>query len=154
MLRKAGEDDIAQMIALAQMKRAEYESFAPTFWRQAQDAAEKQTPFFYAQLSRENTFCLVYERSGKIDGFIIATVVAAPPVYDPGSPVCMIDDFVVESPDLWTTVGRELLQEARRLTQAHGAKLAVVVCGHLDESKRAMLTSAGLYVASEWYVSP
>ena len=154
MLRRADGDDVPQMIALAQMKRAEYESFAPNFWRQAQDAAEKQTSFFHAQLSREDTLCLVYEHAGKIDGFIIATIVAAPPVYDPGSPVCMIDDFVVESPELWTTVGRELHQEARRFTQAQGAKLAVVVCGHLDGSKRKMLTSLGLYVASEWYVSP
>ncbi len=154
MLRKAREADVPQMIALAAMKRTEYESFAPTFWHQAKDAAEKQTAFFCDLLHRENTLCLVSEHEEQINGFIIAAIVAAPPVYDPGSLVCIVDDFVMASPVLWTTVGKDLLQEARRTAESQGAKLAVVVCGHRDEPKREMLQSAGLSIASEWYVSP
>lgn len=153
MVRIASEDDVARLIALAEAKRAQYEAYAPTFWRPAPDAAEKQTVYFRTLLNRANTLCLVHEESGAIDGFLIAAVVPAPLVYDPGSLVCMVDDFAVASPERWETVGRELLREARRSTEALGAKLAVVVCGHRDEAKHALLRSEGLFIASEWYVS-
>ena len=109
---------------------------------------------FDEQLDRENTIALVSEElEGTLNGFMIASIVTAPPVYDPGSLVCMVDDFTVASADLWPTVGKELLDEVRRLANARGAKLFVVVCGHLDEPKRAMLIECGHTIASEWYVS-
>ena len=154
MIREASTDDVPRMIALSERARLVYEQYAPTFWRGAKDAAEKQAAFFHAQLLREDTLCLVSEHEGQIEGFVIAGVVTAPPVYDPGSPVCMIDDFVVASPDQWATIGRSLLEEARNRAQARGANLSVVVCGHLDEPKREMLRSAGFSIASEWYVNP
>ena len=154
MIRPASEDDIPQMTALAEMKRSEYEQYAPTFWRTANDAAQKQAPYFRVQLSQEDTICLVAEHEGDVTGFIIAKVVTAPPVYDPGSLVCTIDDFVVASPDQWAFTGTDLLQEVRHRALSRGASLAVVVCGHLDEPKREMLRAADFYIASEWYVSP
>ena len=154
MIRNAVLMDISQMAALSEKKRVEYEAYAPTFWRKASDSAERQTPYLAAQLAIENAICLVSEINGAIDGFIIAHVNEAPPVYDPGSLVCVIDDFVVARPDLWNTLGRELLHEARRLARMRGAELAVVVCGQMDAPKREMLQAAGLYVASEWWVNP
>jgi GNAT superfamily N-acetyltransferase len=153
MIREASVEDIPQMIALAEMKRSEYEQYAPTFWRNAKDAVQKQAPFFRAQLSQEDTICLVAEHEGDVTGFIIAKVVPAPPVYDPGSLVCMIDDFVVASPNQWGHTGKDLLEEVRHRAKSRGASLTVVVCGHLDEAKREMLRAADLYIASEWYVS-
>ena len=96
----------------------------------------------------------MYEQAKDIQGFLIASVVNAPPVYAPGGPVCMIDDFAVNPRSEWQTIGAALLAEAQTRSQARGAVLSVVVCGHLDEPKRAMLHGLGFAVASEWYVSP
>jgi GNAT superfamily N-acetyltransferase len=154
MIRIAIHTDISQMAALSEKKRMEYEAYAPMFWRRAADSMEKQKPYFAAQLAGENAICCVSEVNGEIDGFIIAQVGEAPPVYDPGGLVCVVDDFVVAEPALWNTVGRDLLDEARRMARLRGAELAVVVCGQMDVPKREMLQAAGLYVASEWWVNP
>ena len=154
MIRTAFVEDIPQMTLLAEKKRSEYEQYEPNFWRAAKDAAQKQAPYFRDQLGEEDTICLVAEYEGQVTGFVIAKMVTAPPVYDPGSLVCMIDDFVVVAPDRWACAGKGLLQEVRRRAQSLGASLSVVVCGHLDEAKREMLRAAGFTIASEWYVSP
>src|ERR1700722_11989234 len=93
MIRQAVADDVPQMVALSAAKRIEYQAYAPTFWRMAEDASEKHAPFLASQISEESAICLVNEFGGKITGFIIAKITAAPPVYDPGSLVCIIDDF-------------------------------------------------------------
>jgi GNAT superfamily N-acetyltransferase len=49
----------------------------------------------------------------------------------------------------WEDVGRALLREALRIAKERGAAQAVVVCGHLDEPKRAFLRSEDLNIASE-----
>src|SRR5437879_75669 len=95
MIREATEADIPQMLVLAETKRKQYEEYSPVFWRRASDAAEKQDPYFRAQLGSENSLCLVSEDAGQFTGFVIASIVSAPPVYDPGGPVCMVDDFAV-----------------------------------------------------------
>jgi hypothetical protein len=43
-------------------------------------------------------------------GFLIATLIPAPPVYDPGGRTCLIDDFVVIPAANWLTTGVELLR--------------------------------------------
>jgi len=83
---------------------------------------------------------------------VIATVVEAPPVYDPGGLTCLVDDFVVADPREWETIGATLLSEANRQARERGAVQAVIVCGHQDQPKRAMLAAGGFSVASEWYV--
>jgi GNAT superfamily N-acetyltransferase len=87
-----------------------------------------------------------------IDGFVIAFLHDVPPVYDPGGRTCTIDDFTVASPHLWPSVGRDLLLAAADAIRELGAAQIVVVCGHHDEPKRAMLEAAGWPVASEWRV--
>ena len=154
MIRTVIKPDISQLVTLSEMKRLEYQTYAPTFWRNAADASSKQSPFFLSLLDHPGTICLAYERDKAIQGFIIASIVSAPPVYNPGTLVCSIDDFVVASNSLWDTVGRDLLRSAKATAKEHGAMLSVVVCGHLDQPKRAMLQSEGMYIASEWYVSP
>jgi GNAT superfamily N-acetyltransferase len=154
MIRSAETRDIPGMIELAARKREEYEKFAPTFWRRAEDGEERQIDFFEAQLERPNTICLVDEQGGTLGGFLIAGITEAPPVYSPGSRVCMIDDFAVAEPSQWPTVGKSLLNEVQRLASERQANLTVVICGNRDEPKRQFLSSEGMYIASEWYVKP
>ena len=142
------------MVELSDSKRTEYSRYSPIFWRKAKGASEKQLPFFQAQLGRDQNIVLVAEMADRVEGFIIAGIVGAPPVYDPGGKVCMVDDFTVSSPELWGTLGRALLTDASTEAKARGAVLSVVVCGHLDKAKRLMLQENGSTIASEWFVEP
>ncbi len=141
------------MVALSEQKRSEYATYQPLFWRKAENSAAVQTPYFHHLLTQENVLTLVALEDAAVVGFVIASIVPAPPVYDPGGLTCMIDDFCVAHPDLWQTVGRDLIQSVTKEAAAHGAVQAVVVCGHLDEPKRALLRNVGMRIASEWYVA-
>lgn len=142
--------DVPRMIALAAEKRAEYEQYQPVFWRRVADAAEKQAPYFAELLRSPQHIVLVHDVQGQIDGFVIAAIVAAPPVYDPGGLMCVLDDFTVAEPGQWPTLGRALLDEVIRRVKERDVVQIVVVCGQRDAAKRSMLEDAGLPVASEW----
>jgi GNAT superfamily N-acetyltransferase len=140
------------MVDLSEQKRREYQAYQPRFWRKAADSREKQLPFFERLIENDRVIALVHELSGSIDGFVIASLMDAPPVYDPGGMTCLIDDFVVAAAGNWTTVGEALLAAANQEAKARGAVQTVVVCGHRDGPKRAMLAEGGFSIASEWYV--
>jgi ribosomal protein S18 acetylase RimI-like enzyme len=151
-IRQAQPDDVPALVALSEERRRRYEQFQPLFWRKAEDSAERHAPFLEQLLRDEQTIALVAERDGAVEGFVIATLVPAPPVYAPGGPTCSIDDYWVAGGVDWDVIGEQLLDEATRRAQERGAVQAVVVCGYLDQPKRAMLVGAGYVVASEWYV--
>lgn len=142
------------IVALIDAKRAQYAGYQPVFHKAAAGAAAMQRPFLAGLIANPDFSCLTAEDGEKVVGFLQGRAVKAPPVYDPGGLVLMVDDFVVADPTLWPTVGRALLDEARRVGAARGAVLVNVVCGPLDAPKRAMLAAAGLSVASEWHVGP
>jgi hypothetical protein len=98
-VRPAEVADAQQMAELSARKREEYERYSPIFWRQATDASQKQRTFFEHQLSEKKWLVFVSERDGVLSGFVTGALVTAPPVYDPGGPVCMVDDFVVRDAD-------------------------------------------------------
>ena len=151
-IRPATEMDVPRIIALLQQRRETYQHYAPIFWRIAEGAAEKQEPFIRRLVGDADVLTIVHEGQGRIDGVLIATVITAPPVYDPGGKVCMIDDYVVESPELWREIGTRLLEHCCDWARAQGCVLQVIVCGQKDIPKAAMLKGMGAEVASEWYV--
>jgi hypothetical protein len=153
-IRPATVADIDRIVNLADHKRQQYATYAPTFWRNAAASKEKQAPFLRDQIARPNVIALVDQIDDHIVGFVIGAIVDAPPVYDPGTKVCTIDDFVTEHSGEWESVRRALLKSIRAEAVKRGAGLTVVICGHLDEDKRAMLRAEGFGIASEWYVSP
>jgi GNAT superfamily N-acetyltransferase len=150
-IRKATAVDVPAILDLAEAKREEYQRYQPTFWRKAGDSREKHGPYLASLVESDRVIALVHERDGGVEGFVFASLVAAPPVYDPGGSVCLIDDFATKSSDDWPTVGKSLLAAAVKEAKARGAVLAVVVAGHLDEPKRATLASEGYTIASEWH---
>ena len=152
-IRAATPADVPAMVALSDAKRTEYATYSPVFWRKAKDGAEAQARFFTdRQLPNEKIITLVAERDGAIEGFIMATVQEAPPVYDPGGPVCTIDDFTVATRDLWATTGLALLEAATAQARERGAVLMITISGHLDMRKRAMLLEHGATIAAETFV--
>ena len=152
IIRSAEIADAAHMVELSEQKRAEYERHKPNFWRKANDSAQKQLPYFEQQIGSEHVIALIHELNGVIDGFVIAMLISAPAVYDPGGLSCFIDDFVVKDPNLWQSVGAALLNDVDCEAKRRGAVQSMVVCGHHDTAKQLMLASTGSTIASEWWV--
>jgi hypothetical protein len=151
-LRPADAEDLDRLVELAAHRRAMYERFQPQFWRPAVDARTLQRGYFAALLTDLDVLVMVGGRRRFIDGFLIARLVPPPPVYDPGGLTCLIDDFIVGKPGQWDDLGELLLESARDWGSLRGAVQVVVVTAHLDGPKRAALRSAGLSIASEWWV--
>ena len=129
VLTEANLDDVAEIAALAAVRREAYEAAQPQFWRRASDAVEKHMPWLRAQVEDPDVVALVVRSAGSLDGFVFASVVGAPPVYDPGGPTGVVDDFAVAAPSLWPTAGRDLLDEVKKRLVARGVAQVVVVCG-------------------------
>ncbi len=152
-IRNAQVADVPRMVELSEQKRTDYEKHQPMFWRKARGSESAQKPYFEHLLTLDDTIPLVYEQDGTIRGFVIARLLSAPPVYDPGGLTCDIDDFVVDHPSEWNSVGRALLDRAIVEARARNAAQIVVVTGGHDVHKREMLAAMGLSLASEWWVS-
>ena len=154
VIQPASSDDLDPILALAAERRREYELFQPVFWRPAPDAAKRQRAYFLKLLLDPEVITLVAISDETLTGFVIGHLVPAPPVYAPGGPTCTVDDFAVDHPELWATVGVDLVHAVENEARQRGASQLVVVCGHLDEAKRAALDSCRLAIASEWWVAP
>ncbi len=152
IIRPATSADVSSMIALSDQKRSSYEQAQPQFWRRAEKANEEQAKWFEWLLSKNIHIFLVAEMNHQIVGFIMGELKSAPEVYDPRGLTLMIDDFCVESPELWSTAGGQLLCELQHQAKKRGAVQTLVVCGHHDEPKRQFLKREGLMLTSEWYV--
>lgn len=152
-IRPATAEDVAAIAAMASKRREQYAAYQPVFWRIAANAEELHRPYLAKLVAEPKVITLVSEESGTMTGFVIAMIVGAPGVYDPGGHTCQIDDFVVE-PGRWDSTGRKLLAAATAEAAERGAVQAVVVTAHLDEPKREALRASGLSIASEWWVTP
>ena len=151
-IRAATAGDVPALVDLSERKREQYARFQPLFWRKAADSRERHSTYLAGLLTRGQHLALVSEAAGALDGFLIAELRPAPPVYDPGGLTCLVDDFVVADEARWDDVGSALLRRAGEEARRRGAVQLVVVCAHLDGPKRAMLASAGFSVASGWHV--
>ena len=70
------------MVGLAEQKRQQYKTRAPTFYRPAPNASEIHRPWIAKLVADEDVATLVHDNGqGGIDAFIIANLVPAPPVY-------------------------------------------------------------------------
>lgn len=162
LVRPATAADLPALLDLADLRRRQYSAYQPTFWRPAPDAAERQRPYFARLIDDAGAVVLVHQPAGhesagdgsaeEVDGFVIGRVVDPPPVYAPGGPALLVDDFVVAIPQLWPTVGRALIEEASRRGRALGTVQMVIVVGQADAPKRELLMALAFSPASEWWV--
>jgi hypothetical protein len=153
-IRLAEDSDLNEILDLANLKRLEYETYQPVFWRVAPDAIAQQRDYVASHIANDEVVTLVATLESRLVGFVIGRLVSAPPVYNPGGLTCSIDDFVVNRNELWETVGVDLLDAVRKVAVSKGAVQVVVVCGHHDEWKKKMLEKSSLTIASEWWVTP
>jgi len=146
-------DDVEQVEAIAENRRQRYATFQPQFRRVAPGAVEKHAAFLRVLALDDSVVSLVSTHHATVTGYVIGRLVPPPPVYDPGGPSGYIDDFALADGADWEVLGVALLREVTKLLAAMGAAQAVVVCGAHDTQKKRALESAGLGVASEWYVA-
>lgn len=151
-IRIAELSDIPAMVSLSAEKRGNYEQAQPLFWKGAKNADALQKEWFSTLLNKDEYILLVAEEANNITGFIIGQIIQAPDVYDPGGLTLMIDDFCVNSPDLWITTGKELLESVEITSRQKGATQIVAVCGHHDKAKKKFFNTYHFSIASEWYV--
>lgn len=153
-IRNATTEDVARIAELSRTKRAEYEKYSPIFWKTADSLDEARAEYLRTLVENDDAITLVSEDKGMVNGFLIGSLVDAPAVYDPGGKVCLIDDYVVDGPSLWSSVGLSLLEGCRAIAKVKGCVLQVIVCGQKDRAKSHMLKEANAEVASELYVRP
>ncbi|HZF96193.1 MAG TPA: hypothetical protein VEZ20_15125 [Allosphingosinicella sp.] len=152
LIRPARIDDVRAMTTLIEQRREQYERVQPVFWKRAARSAST-TRWFYTSLLilARHKLVLVADRDGGLLGFLIARRVRTPPVYSPGGPTAIVDDFCVKHPEDWMAVGGALLAEARALGRKAGWSQIVVVCGAEDEPKAAFLRATDLAVVTNWW---
>lgn len=151
-IREGRLSDVEEMVRLSEAFRESLAAYSPTFWRKAEDSFERQAAFFRALIPLEDTFVLVAEDKSEMVGFIIGRLQEAPPVYAPGGPVCLIDDFCVASDAEWSTVGSPLLAEVEQWARRQGAVLSVVICPERGDAKRGFLAEERFEPTSGWHV--
>ena len=151
-IRPATPADLPRMLQLSAVKREQYEMYQPVFHRRAPEATAAHEPYLRGLIERDDVVSLVATKVGVVVGFGTAEIHIAPHVYDPGGPAAMVDDFIVATPRMWSTVGLQLLDALTAELRNRGVVVIIAVCGRRDEPKRRMLRRAGLAIASEWYV--
>ena len=154
VIDEAQGSDLADIAALAQARRLAYQAVQPQFWQVADDAVARHTAYLAALIDDPDVVTLVARSGRHVQGFAVASLAAAPPVYRPGGPTAFVDDFAVAEEHLWQTAGRALLHAVRERMAQRGAAQIVVVCGHHDQAKMSALLASGLRCATEWLVAP
>ncbi len=125
---------------LMQRRREVYAAYSPVFWRPAKDAVAPHARFLQRQLARDDVTGL---RTGH--GFVIGEL---------RRQEGFIDDFAVDDGRRWAGHGHDLLLAGWERMRAGGASSLRVVSARLDLPKNALLESAGLGPAEQWWVKP
>lgn len=134
--------DVPRVLELGEQKRRQYATYSPVFWRVSPLPRETFALFMQGQVGDAQNVALAHEQAGRVDGFVLTNGRGT------------IDDFAVSAPELWPTLGADLLLAAGAAAQGRGIKSLLVVCGHGDKPERAMLAAKGLALATDWYVKP
>ena len=150
-IRQAIWADIPKMVAMLDRHRANLEQWDGRFWKRAVNASRWSKLNFRILLLRRRGWMLVADSTGTLEGFVVALPRRVPPVYAPGSKAALIDDFCVTRPELYPTVGAELLGALRERLRLQGFDLLVVVTACADEHKVGLLRSVGLAPTSQWW---
>lgn len=138
-VRPMTQDDAPWAASLMELRRDEYQRYAPVFWRPTAGIAPFHAEFLAAQIADPTVVAL---RTST--GFAVAT---------PGESHFYVDDFALENGD-WDRTGAELLRGTWEAASHLGADYLRVVTAQRDTPKVALLTTHGLHVATQWWVRP
>ena len=141
-IRPLSATDVPRLLELGEEKRRQYEAYSPVFWRMSPLPRETFGPYLQSQIENPDVVALGHEQDGELDGFVLANAKG------------YIDDFMVTTPELWPTVGADLLQAAGAAACSKGVSSLLVVCAAGDRPLRTMLAAQGLTLETDWYVRP
>ena len=141
-IRRITSGDVPRLLELGEQKRRQYAAYSPVFWRMSALPRETFGPYLQAQVGNPHVVALAYEVDGTVDGFVLVNAQG------------YIDDFMVAVPELWPTVGADLLLEAGVAAHNQNISSLLVLCGQGDWPMRAMLAAQGLTHTMDWYIRP
>jgi len=150
-IRPAIKTDLPAMVALIETYRRRLQTWRPVFWKKAGGSAELSMLWFGHLMNQGNVLTLISEQDGKANGFLIASLIDAPPVYDIPGKACMIDDYAVETDALWASVGRDLLSEAKAWARQKDAAQVIVVSPTDHTDKNGFMENEGLAETTKWW---
>ena len=148
--RAATAADVEACVGIIQGYRQRLAAFEPRFWKPAANAAAMSTAWF-GHLFATAPVAIVAEEKDAVNGFLIATDIAAPPIFDIPGKTALIDDFMIADRARWHDVGAALLDDARRKLATDGYAQIIVVNAAKDVDKTAFLEKADLSIASQWW---
>ncbi len=138
MVRQMRDDDFDWAASLMERRRQEYVEYSPVFWRPAKGVASAHADHLRVAAARPGAVAVRTDR-----GFALSA---------PSGGRCFVDDLAVETPDLWSTDGRELVCSIWRAARSEEQRTVRVVTARRDEPKRQLLSDLGLVVAARWWV--
>ena len=136
LIRAATAGDVARFLEIGEIKRHQYATFSPVFWRVAPAPRETFAPYVTMQIEKAENIAVVAERKGTVIGYCLLQ-----PAREAGE--AYVDDYTVEIADDWERVGTALLSHAASLARERGIETATIVTGWADERKRAAVASLG-----------
>ena len=152
-VRSATDEDVAACVSLIEARRLKYAGFEPRFWKKAANSAEMSARWFAHLFKQSDVVALVAVQSGLVVGFIIGTNFPPPPVVELDGKNAVIDDFAVQSDELWPDVGQALLIACKERLKTLGYVQVVVVGADKDAAKMSLLRSQDLSLASTWWTA-
>lgn len=146
-LREAVAADVPRILEIGEVKREQYETFSPIFWKKAPTPRQEFAPYVTGQVESERNIALVAEQGGIMSGYLIAQCGNLAEGY--------VDDYAVADPAVdWPNTGTALMAEAGRRAAERGVASIVIVSGHADTPKRAALESLGFTLTKNWLALP
>lgn len=152
--RPATLGDIGGMVALIEARRERLARYQPVMWARAPHAADASSGWYTILLSQPDTIAMVAHDEAGLAGMAIALLQSPPPVYQPGGPVCFLDDFASVEGPRGDRAALVLLDAITAEGRRRGAALMIAVAAAADETLAGLLRLRGLAPASQWWAKP
>lgn len=149
-VRDCVPEDLPFVVDILEKKRALLATYEPRLWKQAPTSREMTGPYFASLIESSRHVFLIAEHADEIVGFILASPMPVPPVYDAG-PTAVIDDFDVSDPSNWNEVGGALVAEVRRRLKERGVVQFIFISARCDTTKMNFLKAQGLSEHASWF---
>jgi hypothetical protein len=123
--------DLAWVVELASARRAVIESFAPRFWKAAEDSDRTHAAFLGSLIAEPDVLSIRTEH-----GFLFGM---------PSPDALVVDDMAMERDVFWPLDGEELLRTAGQVGRLR------FVCPVPELLRASASTAVGLLVAESWW---
>ena len=149
-VRKTSLCDILSIVHLSRLRMDSDEKSQPKFLKIAENANETMQQSYMKLLNNKNYLMFIAQQGKNIIGYIIALVTKAKRIYDPEGLNLIVDEFYVQSPDLWDVAGNKLLQAAILKGKTQGAKNILILTNNYDKEKLSFMGEQDLETLSSW----